>query len=678
MKLHTPAALLLAAFIAVCIGRTIISNGDFSSGDTQWTFGDYRNVADGRVVDGEYRIDISTAQQEEWAVQLMQSGITLSDGKNYELTFDAYADTDKTIVVSIGPGVSGDISVPITPSKMTCSVAFSTQNGNAHSCRLDFNMGKISGMVALDNVVIKEFVPEPDTTGLPEKDCSFPTASRYPFGIKPSNFTQSQMNRHCMDWFRMWKEKYLTQQGCRSGEYRVQRIETGDSNTHDTVSEGIAYGMIIMVYMHNDSNDTQGYFDGLWNYYCRYKNENNLMTWRIYSDGTMHFPGGAATDADIDAAHALFAAHRQWGSSGSINYFDQATGLTSSVLQHEISDNNDVRPGDSWDIGNPSYFAPAVFKQFETLTGLSRWGDIAGHTYSTIVDYYFNSDETYNSEFDMHTGLLPNWCSYEGGEQSPGEWAMDYNSFWWDACRFPWRLGYDYLLHGTTNSDYAQTNTARISRFFKEKCNGDPSKICSHYTLDGRETSWNGSPNPHLGTEDTMNLAGFVGSIAVAAMVDEDRQWLDTLYARLVELPMCETGVNWGTDYFCDILKMLYLLVLTGNMPDFYSSFEVDDDVGIDKKSTILPPDEKFTQPIMHRAGNRITMIMNVHGIQQHSGAWLFDLEGKSIATPFPPTVRQAGRYCATVDGSELSSGMYFAHIHIGDRSYRQSFSFLN
>ncbi|MFC1476602.1 glycosyl hydrolase family 8 [Fibrobacterota bacterium] len=644
-----------------------MKNGNFSSGDTHWTLGDYHDVAEGSVVNREYRISISSPQQEEWAVQLMQNDINLTENSTYELIFDAYADVDKTIVTAVGPGISGDISVDITTVKKNYKVSFSTVKKDAIASRLDFNVGKTSGYVALDNIVIKEFKPAPDTLNLPVKDCRFPTRSIYPFGIKPSCFTQAQMNGHCIAWFRKWKQKYVTSQGCEPGECRVQRIETGDDNTYDSVSEGIAYGMIITVYMHNDANDTRYYFDGLWKYYSRYKNDNGLMNWRVYSNGTMHYPGGSATDADIDAAFALFMAYRQWGNDGSVKYFDEATELTASILRHEITADNDLRPGDSWDIGNPSYFAPAYFTLFSRLTGLTRWNSVASRTYNTIVGHYHTSDETYDSTLGIYTGLQPNWCKYEGGEQGPGEWAMDHNSFWWDACRFPWRQGYDYLLHGEKNSEHAKINTSRVSRYFKAKYDADPTKIKSHYKLDGEETAWTGTPNPHLGTEDTMNLAGFIGSIAIAAMVDEDQEWLDTMYRRLVELPLCETGVNWGTDYFCDILKMIYLLVISGNMPDLYTDFAIDS-TNIHYNTNASNKNDIILRVLPSRYNRRITISLALPK-KMDVVLNLCDVRGR-IVKRWCATVKGKRQY--TLDSSLLTSGIYFVRLKAGNKMYNR------
>ena len=76
---------------------------------------------------------------------------------------------------------------------------------------------------------------------------------------------------------------------------RVVRPE----NNNDTASEGIAYGMLIGVYM----ND-KPMFDALWNYARTKLDGNGLMTWH-WSATTTIIDQGGATDADQDMAWAL-------------------------------------------------------------------------------------------------------------------------------------------------------------------------------------------------------------------------------------------------------------------------------------------------------------------------------------------------------------------------------------
>ncbi len=412
----------------------------------------------------------------------------------------------------------------------------------------------------------------------------FPQNANYPYGIKPNNFTNAQMDQHCLDWFNKWKAYYVTQNNCTGGEWRVQRTVTGNGITNgcygfatapaenDTVSEAIGYGMVIMVFMSSATNNTQQYFNGFYTYYKDHLDGAGLMNWQIpYCNS-----GGSATDADEDVAFALLAADKQWGSLGAINYKNEATTIIGRILSNEISAANDIRPGDGWDGANISYFAPYEYRMFGDYTSTARWYSVASHTYQTIVNYYYSNSQTLNSSLGMNTGLQPNWCNYDGTTWSPGAWSMDPNSWWWDAIRHVWRQSYDYLLYGTMDSPLAYSNNTRVSTFFQTKYGGDASKILSHYTLDGTETQYNrGDRTPDLGTEDARNLPGPEGAVAISAMVEGDQNWLNECYYNLVTMDagtgsggLTNTGVLWGTDYFCDILKMQYLLILTGNMPN--------------------------------------------------------------------------------------------------------------
>ncbi len=491
----------------------------------------------------------------------------------------------------------------------------------------------------------------------------FPNNAKYPFGVKPDTMSQAQMNQVCIDWFNKWKQKFVTISGCKAGEYRVQRLETGDVNKNDCVSEAIGYGMIIMVYMCNDSNDTKKYFDGFWTYYKNHPS-GGAMAWRIGSDGNVLANGtGAATDADLDAAFALFMADKQWGSSGQINYLEEAKKLAQYILSAEVHENN-LRPGNAeypyWDFGNPGYLAPAYYQIFKRITNDSRWGDLLSNCYNGIVKYYYNSNETKNSSLNMFTGLQPNWCKYGGGYATPGDWSMDPYSYWWDACRVPWRQGYDYLLHGTSGSNLAKDNTERISKFFKTLTNYHPEKIKSHYSLDGKDKPWSGNPNPILFSEDTMNLPGFVGSTAVAAMVEGDMNWLNLCYERLVEMnnsQLTNTNIDWGTDYFCDILKMLYLLVLSGNMPDLSVPFQKEQVTSVKYAQMTLLQSARLS--VVYNKMRGIISVVILDEDKNAGAVCIYNCEGRLMKV-LGNGVNQNGVRFYIFPASSLPKGVYF------------------
>jgi hypothetical protein len=82
-----------------------------------------------------------------------------------------------------------------------------------------------------------------------------------------------------------WKKRFVV---ADSGGFKVIRPENGN----DTVSEGIAYGMLIAVYF-----DDKALFDGLYKYWTSKVATNGLMTWCIPAGGgSCSASGGTATE----------------------------------------------------------------------------------------------------------------------------------------------------------------------------------------------------------------------------------------------------------------------------------------------------------------------------------------------------------------------------------------------
>lgn len=143
-------------------------------------------------------------------------------------------------------------------------------------------------------------------------------APQYPFPQNRANpygntvkYADPQM---IQDHFTKWKGAWYQDKGSEAWIFAPE-------GTESTVSEAIAYGMMIMVYMSSSQSDHQSEFDKLW---ATWKNNsmggNGGMNWRIGKDGDT----GSATDADVDAALALIMASKQWNDS---KYLDAAKSL---------------------------------------------------------------------------------------------------------------------------------------------------------------------------------------------------------------------------------------------------------------------------------------------------------------------------------------------------------------
>jgi endoglucanase len=342
------------------------------------------------------------------------------------------------------------------------------------------------------------------------------------YGIKPTGANHNDVQAA----YKIFVNNYYVE----SGDYARIEWDTPEY----TVSEGIGYGMLIMVFMDNDSNNTKSKFDKLWAYYKKYKNGNGLMDWKISGFNSANQTGGA-TDGDLDVALALALASYQWDAS----YKSDATTLLDKIYTYEVeSGTNYLKPGDSWGSNypyNPSYFVTAGLGMFESFDN-TRWSSVKTAAYSML-----KTISGLNS-----TGLVPDWCSSTGTSYS-GK-SYDYT---FDAARTPWRMAMAYCWHGDAD---AKTVAAKINTWIKgTTTGGDPSKIGEGYTLAGSSSV-------------NTCIPVYLGPFACAAMVDANSQaWLDACYTKLASFIDDD-------NYYNQSLKVLSLLLLTGNALDYSSA----------------------------------------------------------------------------------------------------------
>jgi endoglucanase len=354
----------------------------------------------------------------------------------------------------------------------------------------------------------------------------FPQAVKYKYGIMPAKISNDKVQAVYAD--------FNTRLYAESGE--KARIKYDDTTL--TVSEGIAYGMIIMVYMDNATNNTQTKFDKLWKYYNSFLDSKGLMNWQITGFSTPTAMGqNAATDADLDVAVALVEAYKQWGDE---KYLTDAKKFIKLVWKYEIDSVGGVLPGDSWGMWaatrNPSYFNPPGFQLFKNADS-SNWNKVLTNTYSLLM-----------KARNATTGLLPAWCSTVGVPD-----AGDRGTFQYDAIRVPWRMSWAYCWYG---HDTAKTVSSGIASWITTKTSGDPGKVVDGYNLDGSPTA-----------KGKYNNGTFLGCLASAGMVDSKHQaWLDAAYSRLQDTLGPQKEV-----YFSQSIKLMNLLLLSGNMPDFWN-----------------------------------------------------------------------------------------------------------
>jgi endo-1,4-beta-D-glucanase Y len=342
--------------------------------------------------------------------------------------------------------------------------------------------------------------------------------------------------------YAQWTAAVVTSEGA-GGFQRVKKPDSG-SVIGSTVSEGIGYGMILAVYMGD-----QSLFDNLWKYEQSHLDGSGLMNWEIGPDNTMTSGGaGAASDGDEDMAWALIMADRKWGGKGSTSdtYLNHAKKLIDLIWQYEVDHSRGemLKPGDTWgnvDVTNPSYFAPAYYRVFGQVTGKTQdWNKVVDSSYSIIA----KSLNTANG--NANNGLVPAWCDSNGTPVVAFSGAP--TNFQNDSTRTPFRVGQDYCFYGEAR---AKSYLAKISAFYAEV---GVANITNGYNLDG-------TPNPDK-SYPGLQAASFVGPAGVGAMSDSQyQQFVDDAYAELATLKLTA-----GTIYYQKSWTALSLLMMTGNL----------------------------------------------------------------------------------------------------------------
>jgi endoglucanase len=343
----------------------------------------------------------------------------------------------------------------------------------------------------------------------------FPQKVKYNFGILPASASSDKVQAA----YDIFVANLYEESGDKA------RIKW--DQTDKTVSEGIGYGMIIMVYMDNAANSTQAKFDKLWKYYNGYLDNNGLMNWKINGFGSAA-EMGSASDAELDVAVGLMEAYKQWGDE---KYLNDAKSFIDKIMKAEVNSAGFIKPGDGWDSKkNPSYFSTAAMKLFKNASS-ADWGKVVTNSYALL-----------GKVRDKTTGLVPDWCSQDGQPQG---------DFSYDAVRVPWRMAWAYCWNG---DDSAKAVCSSIATWISTKTSGDPAKIGDKYKLNGD------SITPfHNGT--------WVGCLASPGLVDEKhRAWLEASYGRLAD-----TLGKVKEVYYSQTLKVMNLLLMTGNMPDFWN-----------------------------------------------------------------------------------------------------------
>jgi len=137
----------------------LLNNGDFESGSDSWIVGVDDNAPAPVVTSSGntyYSIAVANAGN-PWDVNVSQK-VEIIDGNTYTLTFDAWSDTNRSIIAGIGlsggPWSSSTETIDLTTTRTTYTLVLPTGFGAADA-RVLFDLGAAAGAVNIDNVSLR-------------------------------------------------------------------------------------------------------------------------------------------------------------------------------------------------------------------------------------------------------------------------------------------------------------------------------------------------------------------------------------------------------------------------------------------------------------------------------------------------------------------------------------------
>lgn len=138
----------------------LITNGNFEIGTAPWTFGVSTPLPSGLLATNNgntyFSIPVNAAGN-PFDVNLSHKGLNLTQNVTYRLTFDAWSDVNRPILVGIG--LSG---APFTNQSVTRNLTTTVQNFSIdlvanftnNNSRVLFDLGAAVGRVNIDNVTL--------------------------------------------------------------------------------------------------------------------------------------------------------------------------------------------------------------------------------------------------------------------------------------------------------------------------------------------------------------------------------------------------------------------------------------------------------------------------------------------------------------------------------------------
>jgi endo-1,4-beta-D-glucanase Y len=351
----------------------------------------------------------------------------------------------------------------------------------------------------------------------------------------------SNIQNNLVTYYKVWKQDFLVDEG----KYGI-RVAMDKKDKTRTTSESQAYGLLIVSMMARYDKDAKTIFDKLYLYSRVFHSPNckNFMTWQT---PIKKGDSDSAFDGDADIAYSLLVADKMWGSLGNINYKQEAINIISSLKQKVIGKDSYLPLLGDWVKQNgkkynqyttrSSDFMLGHFRTFYKVTGDKTWLKVIKQTQKAMLEIIklpqnrakLVSDFLYYDKRKKH--FFPTKRKFLEEED---------NSYYYNACRVPFRVGVDALFsHDRTSTIIAKVLTISIAKTAHFKANG----IKSGYRLDGSVIG-------------NYNSSAFIAPLLVGAMLEPKLKSFEKSIYNYIK--------NRHINYYEDSLNLLAQLVYSG------------------------------------------------------------------------------------------------------------------
>jgi hypothetical protein len=267
-----------------------------------------------------------------------------------------------------------------------------------------------------------------------------------------------------------WKSELVTADGA-GGNLRVSARTRPGGETNSTVSEGIAYGMMLAVHDGGSAAVRRAVqvFAGL----AQRQRADELVHQRRRHAGSRL---GGATDADERHRLGVDPGFAQWGGSGSLamSYLDLAKTQIDRIWKFEVSHDNQelLLPGDAWSgnlIFNPRTLPRTSIASSAPWPATPRAGIKVIDTGYTVLEKSLNA-----TSGNATTAWSRPGATSTVRPRSPSPVAPRTTSTTRRGCHF--RIGVDYCISGEPR---AAAYLAKIQRLLRRRRRGGRSSLAT-------------------------------------------------------------------------------------------------------------------------------------------------------------------------------------------------------